>query len=141
MKSWISEKLRQNIAKRANFKCEYCLVPEFFLATTFHIDHIRSQKHGGKTNLVNLAYACPHCNQNKGSDIATFSDDDTEQLIRFFNPRKDFWQEHFEVYNGEIVGITEIGKATTAILCFNQIERLILRKNLIEIGMYKLPTF
>ena len=130
----ISEKLRQQIAKNANFKCEYCLTPEFFLATTFHIDHIRSIKHGGKTLLQNLAYACPHCNQNKGSDIASFTDED--ELVRLFNPRKDVWSEHFEVIaSGIFSPLSSIGEVTINTLSFNQAERVIFRKSLIEIGV------
>lgn len=130
----ISEKLRQQIAKNANFKCEYCLTPEFFLATTFHIDHIRSIKHGGKTLLQNLAYACPHCNQNKGSDIASFTDED--ELVRLFNPRKDVWSEHFEVIaSGIFSPLSSIGEVTINTISFNQAERVIFRKSLIEIGV------
>jgi hypothetical protein len=135
MTAKISEKMRQVVAKRANFKCEYCLIPEIFLATTFHIDHIRSQKHNGKTILDNLAYACPHCNQNKGSDIATFVDQ-TEQITRFYNPRKDIWHTHFYINQGQILSLSPIGQATIDILGFNQIERMILRIQLIEIGFY-----
>jgi HNH endonuclease len=131
----ISESLRQQVAIRANFVCEYCLIPEQFLATVFHIDHIRSQKHGGKTEAENLAYSCPHCNQHKGSDIATFINDEDEQTIRFFNPRKDQWYHHFEISYGKINPISSIGIATESILNFNQIERVILRKALIEIGL------
>ena len=130
----ISEKLRQQIAKNANFKCEYCLTPEYFLATTFHIDHIISIKHGGKTILQNLAYACPHYNQNKGSDIASYTDED--ELVRLFNPRKDFWNEHFEVKeSGNVSALSSIGEVTINMLSFNQIERVIFRKSLIEIGV------
>lgn len=130
----ISEKLRLQVAQNADFKCEYCLTPEFFLATTFHIDHIRSVKHGGKTTLRNLAYACPHCNQNKGSDIASYSNDD--EIVRLFNPRIDFWIEHFEVMsNGTISSLSSIGEATINTLRINQLERIIFRKSLIEIGV------
>jgi hypothetical protein len=136
MKERISELIRRQVAERAECRCEYCLMPEKFLATVFHIDHIRSRKHGGKTILINLAYACPHCNQNKGSDIATFLDDTNELTIRFFNPRKDRWQEHFEVNYGEILSKTPIGEATIKILDFNQPERIMLRQVLIDIGEY-----
>jgi 5-methylcytosine-specific restriction endonuclease McrA len=107
----ISEKLRLQVAQNANFKCEYCLIPEYFLATTFHIDHIRSIKHRGESLPINLAYACPHCNQNKGSDIASYNDQ--EEITRFFNPRSDNWEEHFEVNpNGIIAHLTAIGEVT-----------------------------
>ena len=133
---YIPENLRQQVAKRANYCCEYCLFPEVFLATIFHIEHIRSLKHGGKTILINLAYACPHCNQNKGSNIATFLSGDSDQLIRLFNPRKDVWTQHFEVVNGEILPLTSIAEGTIRILDMNQVDRLILRKALIDAGVY-----
>jgi hypothetical protein len=76
------------------------------------------------------------CNQNKGSDIATFIDEETDQLVRFFNPRKDDWHEHFQVNDGEILPLSSIGRATIRILGLNQTERIILRKMLIEIGFY-----
>ena len=133
---YITDTLRQKIAKRANFCCEYCLIPEIFLATVFHIEHIRSIKHDGKTTLENLAFACPHCNQNKGTNIATFISDDSDELIRLFNPRKDLWLEHFQVMDGEILPKTIIAEGTIRILDFNQLERLILRQALIEAGVY-----
>lgn len=128
--------LRRQIAERAGFRCEYCLVPEQFLATVFHIDHIRSLKHGGITTLHNLAYACPHCNQNKGSDVATFVDEEGEETIRIFNPRKDNWQNHFEQAQGVILAKTPIGKATIDVLEMNQPDRLIFRQALAEAGFY-----
>jgi HNH endonuclease len=136
MKEKISALIRRQVAERAKCRCECCLMPEQFLASVFHIDHIRSRKHGGKTVLINLAYACPHCNQNKGSDIAAFIDNQNELTIRFFNPRKDLWDDHFEINYGEILPKTLIGKATITILDFNQPERIMLRQALIGIGKY-----
>lgn len=136
MSRLISNALRQEVAARARFRCEYCLVPERFLATTFHIDHIRSIKHGGATRLENLAFACPHCNQNKGSDVATFIDDEGLETIRFYNPRMDDWHSHFEVVNGSISAISLIGAATVKLLEFNQPDRIIFRQALMEAGHY-----
>ena len=131
----ISEKLRKQVAENAKFKCEYCLVPEFFLATTFHIDHIRSVKHGGQTSLKNLAYACPQCNRTKGSDIASYTDND--EIIRFFNPRLDNWSDHFSMlFEGEITHLSAIGEVTSRTFNFNMEDKVVLRKSLIEIGVY-----
>ena len=66
MSRYISEKLRLQVATRANFRCEYCLLWERFSFYTFHIDHIISLKHGGKTILRNLANACPICIHETG---------------------------------------------------------------------------
>ena len=139
MRVRIAEKLRQYVAERARCYCEYCRMPEAFLATVFHVDHVRSLKHGGKTDADNLAYACPHCNQNKGSDVATFTDDENDTLVRFYNPRRDTWQDHFSVDNGEIIPKSPVGKATATILDFDQPERLILRQALAKIGQYPPP--
>jgi HNH endonuclease len=128
--------LRQQVAERAGFCCEYCKIPEAILASVFHIDHIRSLKHGGRTILSNLAYACPHCNQNKGADIATFLDEESEEIVRLFNPRKDMWDDHFIAVAGEILAKTAIGDATNRLLELNQPERLILRRELAEAGLY-----
>ena len=136
MNQHVSDFLRQRVVLRAGFRCEYCRVPEAFLATTFHIDHIRSLKHGGKTVFENLCLACPHCNQNKGSDIATFLDEDGEELVRLFNPRKDVWAEHFEVSLGKFLARTPIGAATIRILDLNAPERIILRRVLVEAGRF-----
>ena len=133
---YISEKIRKEVLQRAKKRCEYCLVLEVFLATTFHIEHIRSVKHGGSNDISNLAYACPHCNQNKGSDIATFVDDNSDEIIRLFNPRLDIWKEHFEHFEGQIIGISQIGTATSRLLDFNQVERIILRKELFYANLY-----
>ena len=111
----IIESLKREVKKRAENKCEYCGVPEAFMATYFHVDHIRSIKHGGRTILENLALACPHCNQNKGSDIATFKEDASDEIIRFYNPRVDAWSDHFITNQGEILPLSEIGKATIKI--------------------------
>jgi hypothetical protein len=139
MSEQVPKALKLKVAQRAKYCCEYCLVPEAFLATTFHADHIRSLKHDGQTSMNNLAYACPHCNQNKGSDIATFVGDSDDEVVRFFNPRKDNWHEHFETLHGIIFPKTIIGKATLNILDFNQPDRLIFRQALSNIGVY--PPF
>jgi HNH endonuclease len=139
MTNFISKLLKLRVGKRAKYCCEYCLVQEYLLATIFHIDHIRSIKHGGKTTFENLAYACPHCNQHKGSDIATFVDEDNELTIRLFNPRKDKWHDHFENNNGLILPKTDIAKGTIQVLNMNQIERVIFRQALTFAGIY--PPF
>ena len=65
--------IRSQVARRAQFKCEYCLMPEELSFLPFQIDHIISLEHGGGSEIDNLAYSCPHCNQHKGSDLSTFS--------------------------------------------------------------------
>ncbi|MCK6694022.1 MAG: HNH endonuclease [Thermoanaerobaculia bacterium] len=127
--------LRVDVAKRAGFRCEYCLLPESYGIYPFEVDHIIAVKHGGKTVLGNLAYSCIRCNRMKGTDLTTLSGEAGE-IVRLFNPRKDNWNEHFEVVEGAIYGHTDIGKATAQLLAFNNPERIIGRKLLIEAGEY-----
>ena len=135
MSRYISEKLRLDIALLANFRCEYCRIHEDDLFFSYQIDHIISVKHGGETELDNLAYSCSMCNQNKGSDLGTYLSD-SKRLVRLFHPRKDTWRTHFEVNNGEIIGKTKIGIATIKVLDLNNIDRIILRQELRLDGRY-----
>lgn len=135
MNWYISEKLRLDVALLANFRCEYCRIHEDDLFFSYQIDHIISIKHGGETNLENLAYSCSMCNQNKGSNLGTYLPD-SKRLVRLFHPRKDTWKTHFNVNDGEIIGKTKIGLATVKVLDLNNVDRVILRQILIESGRY-----
>jgi hypothetical protein len=101
----------------------------------FEIDHIISLKHGGGNEPENLAYCCPHCNQNKGTDLTTFLSGYSDIQV-IFNPRLDKWNAHFDVAEGEIIAKTKTAAATIKLLKFNEPDRLILRKLLFEIGLY-----
>lgn len=92
-------------------------------------------KHGGPTEFDNLAYACSFCNRQKGSDVGSL-DPATGDFVRFFNPRTDHWREHFELVGTVIVPLTAIGRATTQILNFNHVDRLLERQELWEMGRY-----
>lgn len=126
--------IKAEIAKRADYKCEYCHLPEKVSFYNFHLDHIKSLKHGGLSNLDNLAYCCPDCNYYKGSDIGSVIDRD--KIIRFFNPRKDKWHDHFELKDGMIISKTEIGNVTVHIFKFNDLDRLIFRRQLIQLNQF-----
>lgn len=131
----IPEKIRIQVANRAEFCCEYCLISEVDTYHRCHIDHIISIKHGGSSSLENLAYACQFCNRYKGSDVGTFLFSSGE-FVRFFNPRKDVWSEHFHLDEGLISAKTAIGESTIKILKFNEFELVYDRKLLIEAKRY-----
>lgn len=136
MSRYISNLLKELVIKRANSRCEYCRLSAIYSYFPFHIDHIISIKHGGKTISLNLAYACPLCNFNKGSDIATFLDNPTI-IFRFFNPRTDNWQDHFYAENtGLLVAKTPIGEATIKILNLNHPDSIIERSEMIRFGIF-----
>ena len=134
MSEYIPKRDREFVAKRANYCCEYCKMPQRFSLFAFHVDHITSLKHGGKTELTNLAFACGFCNGNKGTDLGTFLLNE-QTIIRFFNPRVDNWNLHFEMVDAVIYGKSPIGEATIKIFQFNEIERVLERKLLLE-GRY-----
>ncbi len=134
MARWISAELRQTITDRANHLCEYCLIAE---ADTFYgcqVDHIISLKHGGSSELDNLANACASCNRAKGSDVGSIST--SGEFTRFFNPRTDHWAEHFSFNGAMIQSLTAIGEVTARIFGFNESARLHEREQLIRVGSY-----
>lgn len=132
---YISEKIRMQVWLRAFNCCEYCRLHHETAFFTHEIDHIISLKHKGKNVLFNLALACYYCNRNKGTDIGSIF---KGKYIRFFNPRKDFWQEHFklDLQTATIQPLSPIGEVTANILGFNQVDRIIERQILIDSGKY-----
>ena len=135
MSQYIAENIRQSVALRADYRCEYCRIHRDDLFFIYQIDHIISLKHDGLTEIDNLAFACSLCNQNKGPNLGTYLSG-SKRLVRLFNPRQDKWFAHFEVQNGEILPKTRIGAATIKVLDMNNIDRIILRQGLMEIGRY-----
>lgn len=97
--------------------------------------HIISRKHGGSSELENLALACVVCNRFKGSDISSLTPQ-TKELVRFYNPRVDRWREHFSFDNVQIKPLTQIGEATVRILQINADERILERETLNRRGRY-----
>jgi 5-methylcytosine-specific restriction endonuclease McrA len=52
---------RQNIFKRDNYECQYCLTRR-----DLTIDHVIPRAKGGKDTWINLVTACKRCNAKKG---------------------------------------------------------------------------
>ena len=135
MTRYIPDKYRSQVIKRAQNLCEYCLIHEDDAFYSFEIDHIISLKHGGLTEIDNLAYACLYCNRYKGSDVGSVLLPELE-FVRFYHPRNDNWYDHFSLQRYQIVPLSKIGEATIKILEINHINRLIERQILIEMGRY-----
>lgn len=130
----LRKKIKEQVAIRSKGRCEYCLSKQEDSFLRFHVDHIIAIKHGGSNELTNLAFACPHCNQNKGSDLATYLEGIGVQEV--FNPRLHNWIDHFVIEGGLIFGLTQIGRATEKLLKFNDVERVIIRRILLEAGSF-----
>jgi hypothetical protein len=129
-------RIREIGRKRAHSRCEYCLIPQnYHPLPRFHVEHIFSKKHGGRTELSNLALACPECNRKKGTVIGSRQSPDG-RFIRLFNPRADVWEEHFEFNWAIIRPKTKIAEITSKILGFNDDFRVAFREYLMLLGVY-----
>lgn len=133
--SKISSEIRTIVSVRAHHVCEYCLIAEADAFFRFQIEHIISRKHGGSSELENLALSCVFCNRYKGSDIATLNPE-TNELIQFYNPRTMRWREHFRLNEVFIEPLTEIGEATVRILQMNHEDQILERRVLYNRGRY-----
>ena len=137
MTRYVSATLRQLVAERAEWICEYCRIPQAAAIAKHHIEHIIPLKHGGQTSEENLALACPFCNEQKGSDVGSFDFETDGALTRLYNPRKDIWVKHSRLSeSGEIKPLTAEARVTVKILRINDAERTEERKELMEAGIY-----
>jgi hypothetical protein len=101
----IEAALREFVRSRAAGLFEYCRISERFTMAEHEIDHVIAVKHGGQTVVENLALCCTVCNRFQGSDIGSI-DPETGQLTPLFHPRLDRWDDHYELRDGEILGVT-----------------------------------
>ncbi|HYM00016.1 MAG TPA: HNH endonuclease signature motif containing protein [Blastocatellia bacterium] len=129
--AYISTTLRSLVRKRAQGRCEYCLLPEGVAFFRHEPDHILALNHGGKTTDDNLALSCFDCNRFKGSDIASM-DPLSGAVVALFNPRTQDWHEHYASDNGRILPLTPTGRATERLLKLNLSERVQVRWALAE---------
>lgn len=131
----LGRKLRAEVAGRAGFRCEYCLIHEDDSGFSHQADHIVSIKHGGSSDSANLAYACVLCNRHKGSDIASI-DPGSGELVPLFNPRSDRWHDHFRVDGEYIIPTSRAGGATVRLLQLNALGRTAERRLLHSLARY-----
>ena len=131
----VSAALRRRVQERAGGCCEYCLLSEEDAWFSHEPDHILAEKHGGETTYDNLAWACFDCNRYKGSDIAS-RDLSTGTLVPLFDPRSNFWRDHFDLPDGRIIALTAIGRVTERLLKLNLTDRVEIRRMLTQIARY-----
>ncbi|MBC8871713.1 MAG: HNH endonuclease [Planctomycetes bacterium] len=132
----IPEHLRTQVVARGSGRCEYCGIPVQGQIAWFPIDHVLPRSQGGKTELTNLAMACPRCNGHKWAH-ETGPDPDTGTDEALFNPRTQVWTEHFRWSPAtlEIEGKTPCGRATVVRLRMNDPEIVAIRHLLTELGI------
>jgi hypothetical protein len=121
--TYVPTALRREVIERAGNRCEYCLIHAEVAFFPHEVDHVIAEKHGGATDIHNLALACWRCNRHKGSDLTSF-DPETQELSPLFNPRTQVWTEHFAYERERIVGLTPEGRTTVSLLRLNSEERL-----------------
>jgi hypothetical protein len=131
----LPNELRRLVIERAGERCEYCLLHQDDRPETHQVDHVIALKHRGPTISENLALACALCNHAKGSDIASI-DPLTGAITPLFNPRAQSWKDHFQLVGTQIVGLTPAGRATAAMMQFNDEQRVLDRQALIGAGLY-----
>jgi hypothetical protein len=133
--TYISETLRRQVFGRAHHRCEYCHLRADDGYMPHEVDHIRAEKHGGRSDESNLCLACFDCNRHKGSDFASFDPLD-DSIVPLFNPRQDQWTEHFRHVGNRIQPISPQGRVTVQLLKMNAPERLAERDIFIKAGTY-----
>jgi hypothetical protein len=133
--SRVSRETRELVRSRAGFRCEYCRKPDAVGNYPPHVDHIIAVKHGGSSDLDNLAWACFQCNTAKSSDIASY-DRETLAIVPLYNPRTQSWEDHFEMMGAVIAGRTPVGRATIQALLLNEPEPVEVRARLMSAGLW-----
>jgi HNH endonuclease len=133
--TYIPNDLRAFVERRANGKCEYCLIHEDYTVKRHEVDHIRATKHGGSTVDSNLCFSCYDCNRYKGSDLTSIGPN-TNEITPLFHPRQDKWVDHFVLNGAVIEPRTPKGSATVQLLRLNHPNRVIERSLLIAENLY-----
>jgi len=133
--SYIPVKLRDIIVARAGGCCEYCRVSQTTSDIAFHIEHVIAVSHGGKTVEENLALSCLRCNLYKGTNIAA-ADPMTDEPTFLFHPRRQRWDEHFQLDGPVIQPLTAEGRATVFVLHLNDQARIEQREQLLQFDRY-----
>lgn len=128
--------IRQQVRERASGRCEYCRIPDQYSSAPFQIDHIIPiKRHGGSDGLDNMAWACPHCNRTKETDVGGY--DDAGLLTPLFNPRTHIWNEHFYMDEAAMItSISSIGQVTIRLLDLNQPLSVQVRLTLVGLNLW-----
>jgi hypothetical protein len=116
----ISRELRQYVAENAKYRCGYCQTQEAVIGMALEIEHIIPEALGGDSTEENFWLACPSCNRHKATRVKAL-DSETDQDVPLFDPRRQFWTDHFRWHEGGlyIVGTSPIGRATIDALHMN----------------------
>jgi len=112
----ISDEIREQARRRANFCCEFCGVSETDSGGELTLDHYQPSARGGSDTLDNLLYCCARCNQYKAD---YWREKSSDSLL--WNPRLETAELHFlELEDGTLHPLTTIGAFTLKRLRLNR---------------------
>ncbi len=94
-----------------------------------------ARQHGIDDSPSNLGLSCDRCNLLKGPNRSSI-DVVTREVVPLFHPRRQQWNEHFELRGAEIVGTAPTGRATVELLKMNSSRRRELRSQLLAAGEF-----
>ena len=124
--------LRQFVRERAGQRCEYCRLPDNAApAANFHLEHVIAKQHGGSDGPDNRCWSCHRCNLKKGPNLSG-CDPLTDNVVRLFHPRRQRWTRHFKWIGAVLIGRTQTGRTTVAVLDINDPRRVQLRQTLMD---------
>lgn len=129
--------VRQTVAERARYCCEYCQSAERITSGPMHVEHIVPTAKGGVTGIENLAYSCARCNLHKATRT-DFLDPFSRLITPLFNPRIQSWSEHFTWSNDRtrILGLTATGRVTIIALQMNDPMIIMSRTLWVSLGIH-----
>lgn len=135
MSVYISVELQRRIRAHFGNSCAYCRTAESLTVTSFEFDHIFPRSAGGKTIFENLCLACPSCNRYKASQQMAV-DPVTLWKVGLFHPHFQLWTDEFAWSEDatEIVGLTQIGRATIFALKMNRPQMTRIRGMWVKLG-------
>jgi hypothetical protein len=120
------------VRSRGQDRCEYCGALQIHFVARFHVEHIIAKQYGGADDDSNLALACDRRNAFKGPNLSPV-DPTTGNVVALFHPRKDAWHDHFNLQeDGQIFGMTDVGRATVRLLNMNAHYRVVLRREIAD---------
>lgn len=82
--TYVPAALSREVIQRAGNCREYCRLRAEVAFYLREVDYLIAEKHGGTTDIDNLAFACRRSNRHKGKDL-TSSDPQTHRLSPLFN--------------------------------------------------------
>jgi len=134
---YIPQALREQVRRRANYRCKYCQTPEWLIGSEHEVDHIMPRARDGETIAENLCGACSPCN---GSKLARINGVDlqTGERVALFHPRQQRWYDHFmwSTDGTQMIGLTPCGRATVDLLKLNHPLILVARSVWVSVGLH-----